>query len=84
MIDTLVITGVGLIGGSFALALKSRGLVKQVTGVGRSRANLERALQLGLIDEIAGDAAATAQAYGRADFIFVATPVGQLSTALLA
>jgi prephenate dehydrogenase len=79
LIDRLVITGVGLIGGSFALALKSRGLVKHVTGVGRSRANLERALQLGLIDAIAGDAAATAQAYGRADFIFVATPVGQMA-----
>lgn len=79
MIDRLVITGVGLIGGSFALALKSRGLVQHVTGVGRSRANLERALELGLIDAIVGDDAAAAEAYAEADFIFVATPVGQMA-----
>ncbi len=79
MIDRLVITGVGLIGGSFALALKSRGLVKHVTGVGRSRANLERALALGLIDVIADDPAATSAAYSQAGFIFVATPVGQMA-----
>ena len=79
LIDRLVITGVGLIGGSFALALKQKGLVKHVTGVGRSRANLDRALQLGLIDAIAGDAAAAAEAYAKADFIFVATPVGQMA-----
>ena len=79
MIDRLVITGVGLIGGSFALALKQRGLVGHVTGVGRGRANLERALQLGLIDEIAGDTNAAVTAYANADFIFVATPVGQMA-----
>ena len=79
MIDRLVVTGVGLIGGSFALALKQKGLVKHVTGVGRSRANLERALALGLIDVIADDDAATAAAYRSADFIFVATPVGQMA-----
>ena len=79
MIDRLVITGAGLIGGSFALALKQKGLVKHVTGVGRGRANLERALQLGLIDAIAGDDTATATAYAQADFIFVATPVGQMA-----
>ena len=76
MIDTLVITGVGLIGGSFALALKQKGLVKRVIGVGRGRANLERALALGLIDEIATSSAA---AYAAADYIFVATPVGQMA-----
>lgn len=76
MIDKLVITGVGLIGGSFALALKKKGLVGHVVGVGRGRANLERALELGLIDEIA---ASPEQAYRGADFIFVATPVGQMA-----
>ncbi len=76
MIDKLVIVGVGLIGGSFALALKRKGLVKRVVGVGRGRANLERALQLGLIDEIAD---APDAAYRGADFIFVATPVGQMA-----
>ena len=75
MIDTLVVTGVGLIGGSFALALKAAGQVRHVIGVGRGRANLEDALRLGLIDEI-GEAA---DAYARADFILVATPVGQMA-----
>lgn len=79
MIERLVVTGAGLIGGSFALALKRRGLVKHVTGVGRSRANLERALELRLIDAIAGDAQAAITAYANADFIFVATPVGQMA-----
>ena len=46
-INKLVIVGVGLIGGSFSLALKQAGLVAHVTGVGRSQANLQRALQLG-------------------------------------
>ena len=76
LIDTLAVTGVGLIGGSFALALKQAGLVRRVIGVGRGRANLEAALQLGLIDEIADQAR---DAYARADFILVATPVGQMA-----
>lgn len=76
MIDTLVVTGVGLIGGSFALGLKAAGAVRRVIGVGRGRANLEEAQRLGLIDAIAGSAAA---AYAEADFIFVATPVGQMA-----
>ncbi len=76
MIDILAVAGVGLIGGSFALALKQAGLVRRVIGVGRGRANLEAALQLGLIDEIADHAG---DAYARADFILVATPVGQMA-----
>ncbi len=76
LIDTLAVVGVGLIGGSFALALKQAVLVRHVIGVGRGRANLEAALQLGLIDEIADQ---SANAYARADFILVATPVGQMA-----
>jgi prephenate dehydrogenase len=75
LIDTLVVTGVGLIGGSFALALKRARQVRHVIGVGRGRANLDEALRLGLIDEIG----APADAYARADFILVATPVGQMA-----
>jgi prephenate dehydrogenase len=76
VIDTLVVTGVGLIGGSFALALKRAGAVGRIIGVGRGRANLEEALKLGLVDAIAEDPGA---AYAQADFIFVATPVGQMA-----
>ena len=50
-INTLVVIGVGLIGGSFALALKKARMVRQVVGVGRSRKNLKDALRLGVIDK---------------------------------
>ena len=78
MIANLVVVGVGLIGGSFARALKERGQVGRVVGVGRGRANLDAALKLGLIDEIAEDAK---RAFAAADFILVATPVGQMRQA---
>ncbi len=60
-IGKLVIIGVGLIGGSFALSLRRAGQVGQVVGVGRSRENLERALELGVIDSWTQDAAAAVQ-----------------------
>lgn len=75
MIKHLVVIGTGLIGGSFALALKRKGLVERVTGVGRGRANLEHALKLGVIDAI-GDSAPTA--IKDADLIFAAIPVGAM------
>jgi prephenate dehydrogenase len=68
----LAVVGVGLIGGSFALALRRAGCVAQITGVGRSRANLERAKALGVID---GDAGLEDAVRG-ADLVFLATPVG--------
>ena len=52
-INTLAIIGVGLIGGSLSLALKAKHAVGRVIGVGRSVANLDEALQLGIIDAIA-------------------------------
>ena len=69
----LAVIGVGLIGGSFALALKQAKTVSHVVGVGRSSANLKLALERGIIDSIAADAAAV----GNADLILVATPVAQ-------
>ncbi|HNY47834.1 MAG TPA: prephenate dehydrogenase/arogenate dehydrogenase family protein, partial [Casimicrobium sp.] len=47
-INTLAIIGVGLIGGSLSLSLKSKGAVGRVIGVGRSKANLDEALRLGI------------------------------------
>lgn len=70
----LVIIGVGLIGGSFALALRHAGMVKHCVGIGRSPKNMQRALELGIIDEIAND---PASALKGADFILLAMPVGQ-------
>lgn len=74
VINKLVIIGVGLIGGSFALALRKAELARHITGVGRSRENMTRALKRGLIDEIAGD---LPSALKRADIVFLAVPVGQ-------
>ena len=48
--DRLLVAGVGLIGGSLALAARAAGLVGEVIGFGRSRENLELALQRGVID----------------------------------
>lgn len=79
LVNTLAVFGVGLIGGSFAAALRHAGQVQHVIGIGRSRANLERAVELGVIDEIAGDAA---QAVVRADLVLVAVPVQQTASVL--
>lgn len=78
LIPVLAVVGVGLIGGSAALALRQAGQVGRVLGVGRNAQSLERARQLGLID-----AAATAQeAAAQADVILLATPVGGLGAML--
>lgn len=73
-LNKLVIIGVGLIGGSFALALRKAGLVKHIIGVGRSPQNMQCALERGVIDEIAADIASALQ---HADLVFLAMPVGQ-------
>lgn len=74
----LVVIGVGLIGGSVALALKRRGQVERVVGVGRSRANLDQALDAGVVDRaITLDEPWTAELHD-ADLVLVATPVAQL------
>ena len=52
LIGKLVVCGVGLIGGSFALALRRAQAVGRVVGIGRRREPLERARALGVIDEI--------------------------------
>jgi len=72
----LAVIGVGLIGGSFALALKKAGKVAHVVGVGRNRANLDLARERGIVDSIAADAAAAAR---DAEVILVAAPVAQFA-----
>ena len=76
LIDKLVIIGVGLIGGSFALALREAGAAGEIVGVGRSAANLEEALRLGVIDRIAPD---VDEAVRDADLVMLAVPVGQMA-----
>ena len=74
-IDKLVVVGVGLIGGSFALALKEAWAVGRVVGVGRSAGNLRRALDLKIIDAPGAFDAAT---FGDADLVLLSVPVGQM------
>lgn len=75
LIKKLVVIGVGLIGGSFALALKKAGQVEHVVGVGRNAENLQTALTLGLIDEAASNAEIAVQG---ADLVLLGMPVGQM------
>ena len=79
MINKLVIIGVGLIGGSFALSLRKAGLVKRITGLGRSKENLQHALERGIIDEISDN---YSQALNKADLVLLAVPVGQTAEIL--
>ena len=58
---TVVIVGVGLIGGSIAAALKCRGLAQRVIGVGRNQSRLDAARDAGLIDEGTIDLASSVQ-----------------------
>jgi prephenate dehydrogenase len=74
LFQRVAVVGVGLIGGSFALALKEAKACGHVVGVGRSPANLKLALSRGAIDSIATDPAVAAEG---ADLVLVASPVGQ-------
>jgi prephenate dehydrogenase len=80
VLNKVVIVGVGLIGGSFARALKKAGAVRQVVGLDRSEAALARALELGIIDA----APTLATALADADLVFLATPVAQTERILTA
>lgn len=71
MFNTITIVGVGLISGSFALALKDRKLVNKVIGVSRTRASADKAIELGIIDEVLS----LEDAVQQSDLIYVAIPV---------
>lgn len=71
MFNTVTIVGVGLIGGSFSLALKDQKLVKKVIGVSRSGTTARKALELGIIDEVLP----LEEAVKQSDLIYVAIPV---------
>ena len=75
MIDKLAIIGVGLIGSSLALALKQAGAVGQVVGFGRNRENLEKGVELGVLD---GFESSIKDCVHGADVIVVAVPLGAM------
>lgn len=72
MYKQLGLIGCGLMGGSFALALKQAGLVERVVGYSKSPESTQRALQLGVIDQAAGTAAL---AVTGSDIVLIAVPV---------
>ena len=76
-IDKLAVVGVGLIGGSCALALKRAGAVGTVVGIGRTAANLDDALHLGIIDRALRMDQAWSGELHDADVVLVAAPVAQ-------
>ncbi len=79
MIRRLAILGVGLMGGSLALALKRAASVEHVVGAGRGKENLEQAHALGVIDQVAGTLEEAVQG---ADMVVLAMPVGGMPAAI--
>ena len=77
LIKRLAIIGVGLIGGSLARILRSRGEVGVIVGIGRGEANLQRAVELGVIDSYS---TVLAEGVREADLVFLATPVCSIAT----
>ena len=69
----LAVIGVGLIGGSWAKALKNSGVVSSVAGIDRSEAHLTQAIELGIIDD-----KATYADLATVDMVFLSIPVDQM------
>ncbi|MEO8858336.1 MAG: prephenate dehydrogenase [Burkholderiaceae bacterium] len=72
MFEQLGLIGCGLMGGSFALAIKRAGLVKRVVGYSKSPSTTERARQMGVIDV---EAPSALLAVSGADIVLIAVPV---------
>jgi prephenate dehydrogenase len=81
MFNQLGVIGCGLIGGSFALALKRGGLVKRVIGYSKSPSTTEQAKRLGVIDDAAESALL---AVSGSDIVLIAVPVSATETTLKA
>ncbi|HMM45407.1 MAG TPA: prephenate dehydrogenase/arogenate dehydrogenase family protein [Candidatus Macondimonas sp.] len=79
MIRRLCVIGVGLIGGSLALALRRAGYCGQIVGAGRNAAHLARAVELGVIDGYDLD---LGQAVTGADMVVLAVPMGAMANVL--
>lgn len=79
MINRLVIFGVGLIGGSLAMALRKANYCQTIVGCSRREAHLQQAKDLGVIDCFTTDPVAAVEG---ADVIFLATPLGAMQAIL--
>lgn len=80
MINQLTIFGVGLIGGSLALALKKAGYCRKVVGCSRSESHLQQAVELGVIDSYCLDAG---EAVEGADVVLLSVPMGAMKSILV-
>jgi prephenate dehydrogenase len=79
LIQRLSIIGVGLIGGSLARALKRAKVCGEVIGCGRNTTNLDKAIELGIIDRYETQ---PALAVKDADMVVIAVPLGTMATIL--
>jgi len=76
VINQLTVIGVGLIGGSLARALRAAGEVREIVGYGRGAANLQQAVELGVIDRVE---TSPGRAVRAADMVVLALPVGSMA-----
>jgi prephenate dehydrogenase len=77
----LALIGCGLMGGSFALAMRQAGLVQHITGFSASEKTRQRALELGVIDQACSSVAEAVQG---ADLVLLAVPVGAMHSSFAA
>ncbi|SNB44849.1 prephenate dehydrogenase/arogenate dehydrogenase family protein [Geobacter sp. DSM 9736] len=75
LIRRLAVIGVGLIGGSLARILREKGEVEEIVGIGRGESNLQRGVELGVIDRYCLD---PVEGVAGADMVFLATPVSTI------
>jgi len=74
MFKRVTIIGVGLIGASLAMALKQKGLAREIIGFGRTEENLRKAVDRGIIDKYS---LSLHEACGNSDLVVLATPAGR-------
>lgn len=79
LFNTVGIAGIGLIGGSLAKDIRTFGLARRILGWNRTQAHAERALELGLVDDIVENAEALAE---QCDLVVLAMPVNILAERL--
>jgi len=76
LVERACIVGVGLLGGSLALALRNKGLARQCVGTARTATTLKKALEMGVVDEAYPEAE---RAVGDCDLVVMCTPIGAIA-----
>ena len=79
LFNAVGIVGIGLIGGSLAKDIRTCGLARRILGWNRTRAHAERALELGLVDEVADEIESVLE---QCDLVVLAMPVNVLAERL--